>query len=71
MQEFEKGQVKEDDLTDMLNEVDLNKNGQVELDEFLQVRILSRKTLMWSGHVQTFQVAGPFLCFQMMMQACV
>ena len=25
-------------LTDMINEVDLNQNGKLELDEFLQVR---------------------------------
>lgn len=32
-------QIDEKTLHDILNEVDLNKNGQVELIEFLQVRI--------------------------------
>lgn len=31
-------QIDEDTLHEILNEVDLNKNGQVELNEFLQVR---------------------------------
>lgn len=30
-------QIDENSLHEILNEVDLNKNGQVELDEFLQV----------------------------------
>lgn len=30
-------QIDENALHEILNEVDLNKNGQVELDEFLQV----------------------------------
>jgi len=28
----------DDTILDMLNEVDLNKNGRIELDEFLEVR---------------------------------
>lgn len=32
-------QIAENTLHDILNEVDLNKNGQVELNEFLQVGI--------------------------------
>lgn len=31
-------QIDENSLHEILNEVDLNKNGQVEIDEFLQVR---------------------------------
>lgn len=31
-------QIDENTLHEILNEVDLNKNGQVELNEFLQVR---------------------------------
>lgn len=32
-------QIAENTLHDILNEVDLNKNGQVELNEFLQVGV--------------------------------
>lgn len=31
-------EIDENTLHEILNEVDLNKNGQVELNEFLQVR---------------------------------
>lgn len=33
----------ENTLHEILNEVDLNRNGQVELDEFLQVSCTERK----------------------------
>ena len=33
-------QIDENALHEILNEVDLNKNGQVEIDEFMQVREL-------------------------------
>lgn len=32
--------IDENALHEILNEVDLNKNGQVELDEFMQVRLM-------------------------------
>lgn len=35
----------ENTLHEILNEVDLNKNGQVELNEFLQVSCTERKHL--------------------------
>lgn len=34
----------ENTLHEILNEVDLNKNGQVELDEFLQVSCTEKET---------------------------
>lgn len=48
----------ENTLHEILNEVDLNKNGQVELNEFLQVSFTERKQvyllfISWlSVHVQ-------------------
>ena len=42
----------EDQLHDILNEVDLNRNGQVELGEFLQVSVLNLdrfiRDLVWA-----------------------
>lgn len=35
----------ENTLHEILNEVDLNKNGQVELNEFLQVSCTERKQM--------------------------
>lgn len=37
-------QIDENSLHEILNEVDLNKNGQVELDEFLQVQTFPLRT---------------------------
>ncbi|XP_036400833.1 glycerol-3-phosphate dehydrogenase, mitochondrial [Megalops cyprinoides] len=45
-------QIDENTLHEILNEVDLNKNGQVELDEFLQLMSAVRK-----GHVSDSRLA--------------
>lgn len=39
-------QIDENALHEILNEVDLNKNGQVELDEFLQVQRASLESAL-------------------------
>ncbi|XP_039266240.2 glycerol-3-phosphate dehydrogenase, mitochondrial-like isoform X1 [Styela clava] len=57
-QEFEEGQIKDDDLSDMLNEVDLNKNGKVELDEFLELMSSMREGKVIGNRLATFMRQG-------------
>ncbi len=53
-------QIDENALHEILNEVDLNKNGQVELDEFLQV---------WTA-IHRLQVVLVPLCFSGRICSC-
>lgn len=57
-QEFHTGEIKEEDLTDMLNEVDLNKNGKLELDEFLQLMSSMREGHVIGNRLATFMRQG-------------
>ena len=56
----------ENTLHEILNEVDLNKNGQVELNEFLQVSRGERKQvyllfIYWSIYIQEWILKSPQL----------
>ena len=59
-------QIDENALHEILNEVDLNKNGQVELDEFLQVRLYMErartrcsKIILTEAHLVSYSIYRP------------